>query len=174
MGFFRVDLFADDEGRRFVVHCWPREFRSTQDPAWTVHCHAWPVESMILTGRLRDTQFVHEAADERIPPGVLYLAGSAPDGMSELKRTGEAVRLAGSVDAYREEREFYEIGLDAFHESVVGARGHCMTLARIGRRKVQPARVVGEPGAPALLRYHHEAVARQLLRDEFRAAGLTT
>ncbi|MEV0134104.1 hypothetical protein AB0H83_37275 [Dactylosporangium sp. NPDC050688] len=172
LGFFRFDLALDSNGCRYTMHCWPPGIRATQNPAWTIHRHVWELESLIVEGGLRDTQFVsNDAADDRCT-GVVYLAGSAPGRVSLLERTERRIGLAPDVDDFRRAGQFYNVSLSSFHESLVHPDGACLTLVRIGPRLRSRSEVVGEEHAPAALRYLHEPVDKGLLLDGLAMAGL--
>lgn len=172
LGFFRMDLTSRGAADRYVVHCWPEGMRRTQIPAWTVHRHAWSLESFIVGGALHDSQFDKVDAGRRRKSRGLYLVGSALDGSSLLERTGEDIDLNQSVSARHSAGQFYRVGLDAFHESVVEPSRSCVTLARIGPRQRDRSQVVGDVNGPSRLTYLGAPVDRQLLVDQLRLVGL--
>lgn len=173
LGFFRIEVGTDADGNRYVVHGWPEGQRSTQDPAWTIHRHVWPLDSYILGGVMRDEQYDITLAEGKGPSGVLYLARSAPDGQSVLDKTDEKLRLIQVGDLEYEPGQFYHVGLNAFHQSDVDLRRRCLTLVRIGHRERARSQVLGELNGPIQLRYKHKLADQDLVLDQLRRTGLS-
>ncbi|MGJ6965209.1 hypothetical protein ACSDR0_25190 [Streptosporangium sp. G11] len=162
LGFFRIELAQDSEGRRYALHCWPERERHTQDPAWLVHSHAWDLESTILSGSIRDLQYENLPEEAGDLAGPLYLA-SAVHMASSLRRTETVLSLAGEEDSSLREGEFYTVPLARYHQSIVAGSDFCMTLMRRGDRIRQNARVLGEFGFAEELVYRREMVSLPLV-----------
>jgi hypothetical protein len=164
LGFFRVEVARDSLGRRYVVHCWPAEERRTQNPAWLIHRHAWPLESVVLHGRLRDLEFEDAVPEVSDVAGALYVAFSGGPDLSVLsKHSDDTIDLAGASERTWYGGESYSVPLYRFHLTTVQKGESCVTLARIGEKKVQQAQVVGDVRGPRELTYRHERVAPDLL-----------
>lgn len=163
LGFFRIELGRDDAGRRCIVHCWPEGARSTQDPAWLIHHHAWNLESCILAGQLTELEY-EPAAQEATEHGVLYLASGMSGHISRLERTGQDTNLALRGRHTMAAGHFYRVDIGHFHQSLVPIRDHCLTLARTGPRLLPNSQVLGDRDGPHELIYRHDEVDPALVR----------
>jgi hypothetical protein len=162
LGFFRWELASDHMRRRYVLHCWPKGERHTQNPAWLVHRHAFELESLILDGDMRDRQFQAAGPATAHVRGPLYRAEGGSS-LSVLQRTTNVAELAEASEQNLTPGHFYGVGIDRFHESQVRRNGSCVTLARILPKVRSHAHVVGEFQFSPLLRYVHLPVEPGLL-----------
>lgn len=163
LGFFRGELGLDGAGSRYVLHCWPRGVRRTQEPRWTTHCHAWPLDSVVIGGSLLDEQFDRLAYDGS-SGGRLYMTSNQGD-VSYLLRQDACVGLASrSANRWRA-GDGYDIPARTFHHTTVARDGFCMTVARIGNRVAKVSEVIGAVDGPDRLSYVQVPVDRRLLEE---------
>jgi hypothetical protein len=164
LGFLRLELAIDEMRRRYVLHCWPKEERRTQAPAWLVHRHAFELESLVLDGEIRDHQF-QDASTAAIEPdlwGPVYRA-EADGPYSVLSRTTHVAELAEADAHVHVPGRFYRVGLDRYHQSDVRRSRSCVTLARISPKARSHSNVVGDFEVASVLRYLQEPVDRAML-----------
>ena len=167
LGFFRVELAADDAGNRYALHCWPAGERNPQAPAWLIHGHAWELESVILSGQIRDLRYESDRGAQSQLQGPLYVS-SANGSSSYLRRTDDTLFLSERQERVLAADAFYEIPLSCYHESHIGISGHCLTLIRRRPRARSHARILGEFGFPEVLVYQREPVAPATIEQYLR------
>jgi hypothetical protein len=174
LGFFRIELPALDDGHRYVLHSWPRGERLGEPSPWQVHCHAWVVESLVLSGRIRDVQY-RQVDSAGTVSGTLYVASNVGEA-SRLDRTSTAVGLDVEREVSTEPGGFYSIEMQTFHRSVVRLDERCVTVARLGPRTGEKAYVLGDNDGPAARIVETARVGADtlaaLLRDIRRPAAL--
>jgi hypothetical protein len=168
LGFFRINLGRDAAGLSYIIHCWPRDFRATQQPAWLVHRHAWDLESFVLEGSLEDVQY-DQVVGDATENGTLYLASGTPDHTSRLDRTDVDLHLRRRTGSRMPAGRFYRVDIGQFHQSYVPVQGHCLTLARTGPRLRRNSQVLGDHDGPDLLTYTHDAVDHELVDTVLRS-----
>ncbi len=169
LGFFRVDVGSDGEERHYMLHCWPLGLlRRTQSPAWLLHCHVWDLESVVLVGSLQDSQ--HDRAhdpDAGVLVGRLYLArGFRP--VSLLERTDETAHLSHAAWQEMDSGDFYRVPVGRFHQTLVAPTDFCLTLARVGPKVHDAAKVAGDTDGPKRLYYRLETVDQSVASDYVR------
>lgn len=163
LGFFRKELGEDCEGSRLLLHCWPEGSRRTQEPTLLVHCHVWPLRSMILSGALTDDQW--RCTGSGVLSGALYEASNEGP-VSVLTRTGRTVSLAHRRTSKVEMGGRYAVAAGVFHRTTVDVGSHCISVARIGRRVRERSEVVGPLDGDARFEYAQTGVDPGVVRSE--------
>src|SRR6266478_2609078 len=56
-GFLIFKLGSGGNGETIRLHVWPRGHRHMQLPVWPIHSHPWDLQSRVICGRLRVTEY---------------------------------------------------------------------------------------------------------------------
>ncbi len=172
LGFFRMHLGSDSSGLRYFLHCWPRGYRSTQEPAWMIHRHAWDLESYIVAGSLTDTEYrVVRAKSAALVciSGPLYEA-SVTDEQSVMANTEQYLDLVVEQSSSHVTGDFYRVDIGSFHQTTVPLSDACVTLARVGPRLRERSQILGDSDGPRTLTYSRVRVEREFVQAALSSA----
>lgn len=138
LGFVHIPLTQGEDGSRFRLHLWPRPPFHPQAPALPIHQHAWPLLSLVVSGRIRDEQYTVEddPAGERQLFETTYQADR-----SVLKPAARTVRCVLAESVVREQGVIYEVPVGVFHCST--AELPSATVVKAGIPSTQAAFVLG-------------------------------
>jgi hypothetical protein len=140
LGFVHALLWENADGSRLRLHLWPRRPFEPQLPAWPVHRHAWPLTSLVVRGRIRDSRYA--IADDPAGDRRLY-ATEYEDDRSVLRPISRVVRCDVLSQSLWTEGSAYEVPTDGFHSSE--AESPSVTIVQSGVPSGRRACVVGVP-----------------------------
>ena len=153
LGFIHAPLFARDNGSRLRLHLWPKEPFEPQHPAWFVHCHAWPLQSAVVKGMIRDSRY--QVIDHASGISQLYEASYQGDN-SVLTPSGRKVSSELKSSTVETQESTYTVPLNTFHTSK--AVTDAITVVESGIPSGTKALVVGSRGSKQVV-YRRRALA---------------
>ena len=138
LGF--VSCVVDEYPGLYVrrVHYWPPGERRVKNPDWPIHTHSYDLESLVLSGNVRDTQYRVSPGDQWCVYSVNYYQGG-----SEIVRTSECVSAIVEVDALRHAGERYQVPRGVFHQSQVAHDQAAVTVVLLSNHGADAPKVLG-------------------------------
>ena len=123
------------------VHYWPPNDRRTKNPDWPVHTHSYALSSLVISGKIEDTQYKTTDGEQHSIYKVSYLNEN-----SEIRCTGKKTNAFKCTSDIRTEGEQYRVERGVFHESSVKSTESAVTFVAISEPSSEAPLVLGEDG----------------------------
>jgi hypothetical protein len=159
LGFIHALLAERKDGTRLRLHLWPSEPYEPQEPAWYIHCHAWPLRSVVVLGSIQDHRY--RVIDRNDGNRQLFEASYQGD-HSILSPSGQPVRCEPLSAETAPQGATYEVPLNTFHAS--RAMGRSVTVVESGRPTGVTPLIVGDPGTTEVA-YRRRSIGADELRE---------
>lgn len=146
------------------VHFWPANERRVKNPDWPIHTHSYSLNSLVLSGAVKDIQYDVIAGNQWCVYSVRYYEGG-----SEIIRTPERVIAVPSVVEMRYAGQEYEVPRGVFHQTQVEYGQSAVTLVSLSQHGSEAPKVLGTEQAE---RYPYDRTAfdAELFWGEVRKA----
>lgn len=123
------------------VHYWPPNDRRTKNPDWPIHTHSYALSSLVMSGKVEDTQYKTTDGEQHSIYQVSYFNGN-----SEIRCTGRKASALKCTSHTRTEGEQYRVERGVFHESSVGFSESAVTFVALSEPSSEAPLVLGGDG----------------------------
>jgi hypothetical protein len=141
LGFLVIRLQPTLDANLIRIHIWPEGERTSRQPCWMVHDHAWDFKSHILCGSVSNDSY-SVTTDAESPSGRLYGVRYDADS-STLHRTERQVSYQLDRTDLYQRGEYYEVRMGQYHSTRVPEGTLACTVVLTTNPSQATAKVVG-------------------------------
>lgn len=120
------------------LHYWPKNERRVKNPHWPIHTHSYKLNSLVLSGEVRDLQYGVICGTGQWIYSVNY-----PKGGSEIVKTSESIQVHTEIDEIKLPGEQYQVPRDKFHQTEVPIHQSAVTLVILTDHSSDAPKVLG-------------------------------
>jgi hypothetical protein len=123
------------------VHYWPPHDRRTKNPDWPVHTHSYALSSLVMLGKIEDTQYKTTDGERYSIYQVSYFNGN-----SEIRSTGRKTSALKCTSEIHTEGEQYRVERGVFHQSSVQFTESAVSFVALSEPSSEAPLVLGGDG----------------------------